>query len=170
MKSSEAASMTSPAKSLFSPTSPHSIAPEGRSWAGWFDRARGSWDRLAASISLIAVLLHLESRYGLHSSGAFSVVPLWIAILAGGFPLLYNLLLQVWNREFGADFLAGLSIVTATMMGELLVATIIILMLSGGQALEKYATRRASSVLNALARRTPSIAHRIFDTAASDIP
>jgi heavy metal translocating P-type ATPase len=55
-------------------------------------------------------------------------------------------------------------------MGELLVATIIVLMLSGGQALEKYATRRASSVLDALAHRTPSIAHRLTDNATSDIP
>jgi P-type E1-E2 ATPase len=33
-------------------------------------------------------------------------------------------------------------------------------MLSGGTALEEYATRRASSVLSALARRMPRIAHR----------
>ena len=130
---------------------------------------RGSWDRITAIIALIAISLHLLFRYGLHNAGAFATVPLWIAIVIGGVPLLYNLLLQIWKRQFGADFLAGLSIVTAALMGELLVATIIILMLSGGLALEKYATRRASSVLNALARRTPSIAHRIVDTASSDI-
>jgi heavy metal translocating P-type ATPase len=100
-------------------------------------------------------------RYILHYQGPIAVVPLWIAIIAGGLPLLYKLLIQIWRRQFGADFLAGLSIVTAVLMGELLVATIIILMLSGGQALEEYATRRASSVLNALAHRMPSIAHRI---------
>ncbi len=133
------------------------------------ERVRGSWDRIAAAVSLIAILLHLIFRYGLHNSGASSRLPLWIAIVAGGLPLLYSLLLQVWKRQFGADLLAGVSIVTATLMGELLVATIIILMLSGGQALEKYATRRASSVLNALARRTPSIAHRIADAATTDI-
>jgi heavy metal translocating P-type ATPase len=130
----------------------------------------GSWDRIAAVASLIAISLHLLLRYGLHNAGAISVVPLWIAIVTGGLPLLYALLLQVWKRQFGADFLAGLSIVTAALMGELLVATIIILMLSSGQALEKYATRRASSVLNALARRTPTIAHRISDAATADIP
>ena len=35
-----------------------------------------------------------------------------------------------------------------------------ILMLSGGTALEQFATRRASSILEALARRMPSVAHR----------
>ena len=151
--------------------SAHSVASDDPGCReGGFERLRGSWDRIAAIIALIAISLHLLSRYGLHISGVFSVMPLWIAIVTGGLPLLYNLLLQIWKRQFGADFLAGLSIVTATLMGELLVATIIILMLSGGQALEQYATRRASSVLNALARRTPSIAHRISGTATSDVP
>lgn len=134
------------------------------------DQIRGSWDRIAALIALAAMALHLLSRFAFHKSGVITVVPLWIAIVVGGVPLLYGLCRQIWKRQFGADFLAGLSIVTATLMGELLVATIIVLMLSGGQALEKYATRRASSVLNALARRTPSIAHRITGNATSDIP
>ncbi len=150
------------------PTALPSHAPVRRS--GAFEQARGSWDRIAALIALIAIALHLLSRYVIHNAGVIPVVPLWIAIITGGLPLLYNLTRQIWKRQFGADFLAGLSIVTATLMGEWLVATIIVLMLSGGQALEKYATRRASSVLNALARRTPSIAHRILDSATSDIP
>ena len=129
-----------------------------------------SRDRIAAVVSLIGIILYLALRYALHISGAISEAPLWIAIATGGLPLLYELILQIWKRQFGADFLAGLSIVTATLMGELLVATIIVLMLSGGQALEKYATRRASFVLNALAHRTPSIAHRLTDNATSDIP
>ena len=150
------------------PTALPSHAPVRPS--GAFEQARGSWDRIAALIALIAIALHLLSRYVIHNAGVIPIVPLWIAIITGGLPLLYNLTRQIWKRQFGADFLAGLSIVTATLMGEWLVATIIVLMLSGGQALEKYATRRASSVLNALARRTPSIAHRILDSATSDIP
>ncbi len=132
--------------------------------------AVSSRDRIAALVSLIGITLYLVFRYTLHISGAISEAPLWIAIATGGLPLLYELVLQIWKRQFGADFLAGLSIVTAALMGELLVATIIVLMLSGGQALEKYATRRASSVLDALAHRTPSIAHRLADNVTSDIP
>ena len=41
---------------------------------------------------------------------------------------------------------------TAILMGEYLVGAVVVLMLSGGTALEQYATRRASSVLNALAK------------------
>ena len=47
-------------------------------------------------------------------------------------------------------------------------------MLSGGGALENYAVRSASSVLEALARRTPSIAHRrrqgsVVDVALAEV-
>jgi heavy metal translocating P-type ATPase len=135
-----------------------------------FAGLRHSWNRVAAVVSAIAIALHLVLRYLLHHTTAVSSAPLWIAIAAGGLPLLYDLLLQVWKRQFGADFLAGLSIVTAVAMQELLVAAIIILMLSGGQSLEDFATRRASSVLRALARRTPSIAHRLQAGATADIP
>ena len=42
-------------------------------------------------------------------------------------------------------------------------------MLSGGQALEGFASRRASSVLQALARRMPTIVHRRRGTAVEDV-
>jgi heavy metal translocating P-type ATPase len=42
-------------------------------------------------------------------------------------------------------------------------------MLSGGTALERFATRRASAVLGALAKRMPTIAHRVSNGALIDI-
>ena len=47
------------------------------------------------------------------------------------------------------------------ILGEYLVGVIVILMLSGGTALEQFASRHASSVLDALARRVPDAAIRI---------
>lgn len=131
---------------------------------------QNSWTRYAVALSLAAIFLHLLSRYLLHLRAAISSAPLWVAIVAGGLPLFYGLLFQIWKHQFGADFLAGLSIVTAILMNELLVATIIVLMFSGGQALEEFATRRASSVLNALAHRMPGIAHRIDGNTLATIP
>ena len=133
-------------------------------------RIQRSWTRITAVLSFVAIVLHLFFRYLLHHNAAAYSIPLWVAIVAGGVPLLYGLAQQIWKRRFGSDFLAGLSIVTAAAMGELLVATIIVLMLSGGQTLEEFATRRASSALNALARRMPSIAHRIAGQSTTDIP
>jgi heavy metal translocating P-type ATPase len=145
------------------------MAPENAGRDGTLERVQDLWNRLGAALSCVAILLHLLFRYWLHYTATISSIPLWVAVIAGGLTLLYELLLQVLKRQFGADFLAGLSIVTAVLMGELLVATIIALMLSGGQTLEEFATRRASSVLSALARRMPSIGHRIVGNSTSDI-
>src|SRR5262249_11297182 len=72
--------------------------------------------------------------------------------------------------EFGSDLLAGISIVASLILGQYLAGAIVVLMLSGGEALEGYAVRRASSALAALARRLPSIAHRLRDGAMEDVP
>ena len=71
--------------------------------------------------------------------------------------------------NFGSDLLAGISIVTSVVLGEYLAGSIVVLMLSGGTALEEYATRRASSVLSALAKRMPRIAHRKQDDQILDV-
>ena len=57
-------------------------------------------------------------------------------------------------------FWAGLSIFTAILLDEYLAGTLVVLMLSGGHALEEYAMGNASAVLQALARRMPAGAHR----------
>ncbi len=73
---------------------------------------------------------------------------------------MWDLLKKLIRREFGSDLLAGISIVTSVLLGEYLAGTIVVLMLSGGEALEAFAVRSASSVLEALARRMPASAHR----------
>jgi len=66
--------------------------------------------------------------------------------------------------------LAGLSIVTAVLLGEHLAGSLVILMLASGEVLETFAVRKASSVLEALAKRMPSIAHKKTDGEVLDIP
>lgn len=130
--------------------------------------------QLIALVAAFAIVVHLVLR---SSSATDSLVtaPLLVALLVGGLPLVLGLLIKMLHREFGSDLLAGLSIVTAVVLGEYLAGTIVVLMLSGGEALEAYAVRSASSVLAALSKRMPSIAHRsddahmIQDVALSDI-
>jgi len=117
-----------------------------------------------ASISGIAV--YLIARFVLHAR--FSEWAL-VAVLIAGVPLLIDLLKKLAAFEVGADALAGLSIITAAILGEYLAGAIIVLMLSGGTALELYATRRASAVLSALAKRVPSSAHRLNESGMTDV-
>jgi heavy metal translocating P-type ATPase len=123
-----------------------------------------------ATAAAIAIAANLLLRFVFRASAFAQDLPLFIVLAIGGVPLLVGLVRKLWVREFGSDHLAGISILASIALGEYLVGVIVILMLSGGTALEQYASRRASSVLDALARRMPQVAHRKRDGAVSDIP
>ena len=80
-----------------------------------------------------------------------------------------ELLVKLFRGQFGSDLLAGVSIVASVLLGEYLAGALVVLMLSGGEALEAYAVRNASKALEALARRMPSIAHRRAEGQVVDI-
>jgi heavy metal translocating P-type ATPase len=133
--------------------------------------AGSSWNEstLIASLAFAAIALYLSLRFLFHASSRLQLAPLLIALAVGGVPLVVRLAIKLFRMEFGSDHLAGISIVTSVILGEYLVGVIVILMLSGGAALEQYATRRASSVLDALARRMPQVAHRKTKENIADI-
>jgi heavy metal translocating P-type ATPase len=122
-----------------------------------------------AMLAGAGIALHLVLRYVLVVSPAISPVPLYATLILGGAPLVLTLARKLIAKEFGSDLLAGLSIATAVLLHEYLVGSILVLMLSGGAALEQFATRRASSVLRALASRMPSAAHRKTSSGVSEI-
>jgi heavy metal translocating P-type ATPase len=128
-----------------------------------------------AVLSIIGILAHLAIRYGVQAQLPqwFGLelykLPLVLTLLLGGLPLVVELLVKLFRREFGSDLLAGISIVTSVLLGEYLAGALVVLMLSGGQTLEAYAVRSASSVLNALAKRMPSVAHRRVDGTIADV-
>ncbi|HET8738745.1 MAG TPA: heavy metal translocating P-type ATPase, partial [Acidimicrobiia bacterium] len=98
-------------------------------------------------------------------------VPLIVIVVLGGVPLVWEIVRHILARNPGADLLAAIAIITAVLLDEWLVAAIIVLMLSGGEALEEAATARASRVLEALASRAPTMAHRLVaKDRTEDIP
>lgn len=122
---------------------------------------RGTFERTTiALLSTVGIVLHLLLRFPFHTSPNIFLVPLYVVLFLGGIPLLVGLARRVMAREFGSDLLAGIAIVTAVSQKEYLVGAIVVLMLSGGVALETYASHRASSVLDSLAKRMPHTAHR----------
>jgi heavy metal translocating P-type ATPase len=122
-----------------------------------------------AVFAAAAILVHLILRFALHTSPGVYQIPLLATLALGGIPLVYELLKNLLRREFGSDLLAGISIVTSVALGEYLAGSIVVLMLSGGEAIENYALRSASSVLRALANRMPSVAHRKRDSTIQDV-
>jgi heavy metal translocating P-type ATPase len=96
-------------------------------------------------------------------------LPLVTMLVLGGLPLVWDLLRKLFAGTFGSDLLAGISIITSILLGEYLAGVLVVLMLSGGEALESRAVSRAGDVLNALARRMPTLAHRKTAAGLTDI-
>lgn len=121
-----------------------------------------------ALFTTACIFLHLGLRFS--SFSQFDNYPLFAALLFGGAPLVWELIKKLWARNFGSDLLAGISIVTSVILEQYLAGALVVLMLSGGEFLERYAIRTASKVLEALAKRAPTIAHRKSKELFVDIP
>src|SRR5271165_796950 len=129
-------------------------------------------DRKVRAIALLAtvgIAIHLFLRFIFHAAPQVSLAPLYVVLILGGLPLVIALLRRLVAREFGSDLLAGISILTSVLQGEYLVGSIVVLMLSGGTALEEFASGRASSILDALANRMPQTTHRRVGAQTADV-
>ena len=94
-----------------------------------------------AATALAAIALHFVLRLASAGDGLALLhfmwrdVPLLAALFVGGVPLVLGLARNLIHREFSSDLLAGISIITAALLGEYLAGVLVVLMLSGGQAL-----------------------------------
>lgn len=140
-----------------------------------WNRIRDRGDALIAGLALLAIGTSLLLRWlaagqtmiaGLRADE----LPLATALVTGGVPLVAGLVHDVVRGRSASDVLAGMSIVTALLLGEFLAGTIVVLMLSGGRTLEGFAVTQASSVLEALARRMPTKAHRKTAAGPVEVP
>jgi heavy metal translocating P-type ATPase len=123
-----------------------------------------------AAAALGGILLHLLLRFALRADPSLAQGPLLAVLVAGGAPLVWDILRQLLRREWGSDLLAALSILTALLLREHLAGVIIVLMLASGKILEDAAVRHAAAVLQALAKRMPSVAHVKRDAHVADVP
>ncbi len=143
------------------PTAALTDAPAASSWF--------SQETVAAIIAALGIAAYFAAHFGLHWPETQSRWILLSVLAIGGTPLIVSLARRIVAGELGSDLLAGISIITSAVVGEYLAGAIIVLMLSGGVAIEQYATRRASAVLSALAKRMPRIAHRRTAAGLEDV-
>ncbi len=107
----------------------------------------------SVALLLVSLVLWLAGR------GDIAQWTLLAVVLLGGIPLLWETFQQFLHWEFSVDVIAILAIGGSLLLGEYLAGAFVVLMLSGGEALEAYALRRARSSLSALAERAPRSAH-----------
>ena len=85
----------------------------------------------------------------------------WYAtLIVGGAPIVWSTLGGMLRGHFAADVVAMLAIIAAILMDQAFAGTVVVLMQSGGEAIEDYGLRRASSSLEDLLARAPKLARR----------
>jgi heavy metal translocating P-type ATPase len=120
---------------------------------------------------IFCAIIHFLIPKSLGSFFSFSIdnLPLLFVIAVGGVPISAKIIIKLFKKDFGADLLALIAMVVAVYLQDYLTATLIVFMLSSGQALEKYAVKKASNVLFALAQRLPNKVHLKKENQAIEI-
>ncbi len=122
-------------------------------------------------IPAIAIfLLVISGGLWLARRGDLAQWPLLIIIIIGGAPLVWSSLKSMYKREFGVDFIALMAIAGSLLLQEYLAGAFVVLMMSGGSAIETFALQRARSSLTALAERAPRTAHMMKNDTLVDVP
>lgn len=130
-------------------------------------------EKLWTIIVIAAVAVFLE--YGLgHPIWAQILVTIVGAIVA--FSMLIGMIKSIRQGDYGVDLLAILAVVATLSFSQYWAAMVVLVMLTGGDALEDYAAKKANSELKALLDNTPRIAHVLgddqhaTDVSVQDVP
>lgn len=125
---------------------------------------RYPWVALTLISLIVDVLAHFTG---------LTTVEAWVAIVVGGtvaISVSVGMVRDLLTGHWGIDILAVSAIVATLLVGEYLAALVVCLMITGGEALEDYASGRATRSLHALLERAPQVAHRVeADGSLTDI-
>lgn len=115
-------------------------------------------------VGIVALIL----AFGLHKPGwaqiGITVIGAAIALL-----MLIDMIKTLRSGSFGVDLLAITAVVATLAVGEYWAALIVLLMLTGGDALEDYAATKANADLKQLLDNTPTTAHRLVNDQLEDV-
>lgn len=84
---------------------------------------------------------------------------LGLSAIINVFPLLWGMIEDLRSGKYGIDILAATAIITSVLLHEYWAGMVIVLMLTGGEALEDYAEKRAKKELSSLLANKPKKAH-----------
>jgi len=89
-------------------------------------------------------------------------------------PIIVEMWEDLRTGRYGIDILAVTAIITSVLLRQYWAAIVIVIMFTGGEALEDYAERRAHAELDALLKRAPQQAHvlrgrKVLDIKATEV-
>lgn len=95
---------------------------------------------------------------------------IWMAgLVVTALPILWQTARGMVRGRFAADLVASLAVIAALLLVQPIVGLVIVLMQSGGEALEKLAAGRASEALRALEEAAPRTVHRMSGAVVEDV-
>ena len=122
---------------------------------------------LAPAAAACFILLGLALRLAVSPTVGLSV---WTAgLVLSGAPVVWRTLRGMLAGRFAADLVAMLAIVSALLLAQPLAGLIVVLMQTGGEALERFAEGRASEAVRELEAAAPRAAHRVRGAAIDEI-
>ena len=120
---------------------------------------------VAAGAALFAGLVLRQLSHPPVSAHSIWTAGLWII----GLPLLVRTAIGVFRGRLAADLVAALAIIGAMALDQPFAGLVIVLMQTGGEALEHYAERRASAAVRQLEEDAPRFAHRVRDERIEEV-
>ncbi|KRO16295.1 cation transport ATPase [Lacticaseibacillus saniviri JCM 17471 = DSM 24301] len=115
-------------------------------------------------VSAVALIL----AFGFGQLKAAQIV---ITVMGSGLALmmLWDMIQTLRSGKFGIDLLAITAVVATLAVGEYWAAMIVLLMLTGGDALEDFAAHKAKRELKSLLDQAPTKAHRQETSGLNDV-
>lgn len=103
-------------------------------------------------------------------TGAIWRYRIWMAgLLLTSVPILWHTVRGMMRGTFAADVVAALAVIASILLGQPVVGLVIVLMQSGGEALERLAEGRATDALRALEEAAPRTLHRMRGESVEDV-
>lgn len=96
----------------------------------------------------------------------------WIIAIAGGvmaFSMFIGMVQTLKSGKYGVDILAITAIIATLLVGEYWASLVVLVMLTGGDSLEDYASHQAGRELRSLLENSPQVAHKIVNEQLHDI-
>lgn len=122
------------------------------------------WVAATIAVGAVGLTLHATSQH----APATWLVGGWAMLIAAWESI--GMVREMIRGHFGLDILAVTAIVATVLVGDVWAALVVVLMLTGGEALEDFAAERARRELTDLLARTPHQAHLVnADGTVSEI-
>ncbi|MFC6290310.1 heavy metal translocating P-type ATPase [Levilactobacillus angrenensis] len=110
----------------------------------------------------------LVLQFGAHRAGIAQLLITGLGILLA-LLMFIDMVKTLRSGKFGVDLLAITAVIATLAVSEYWAALIVLLMLTGGDALEDFAARRANSELQELLNNSPQSAHKVTGDTIADV-